>query len=336
MPRAARAATTRSGRSTSPPTPGKTIELALTYASDDIVAYPGVFVDDITGPAGAGTTSFEDDGNTLDGWTTPGAPAGSEPNPNDWTVGTIEIAPEPLGPVIDGSLAQQPEVLDFLASIYGRYPFSTSGGIVDVAPIGFALENQTRPIYSTAFFTDPVSGEDVVVHELAHQWAGDDVTIARWRDIWLNEGFATYAEWMWSEADGRDTAQELLRQLRQRHPGGRSVLERRHRPSAVRGPALRHLHLLARRDDAACAPHADRRRGLLPPHAHVVPGAARRPRDDRGVHRDGGTGESPAARRPVRRWLFTPEKPAGIETASAARSALVSRPAGTLGRIAKR
>jgi Peptidase family M1 domain len=189
---------------------GQEIEIALSYASDDVVALPGVFVDDIEGPDGVGSTSFEQDGDTMDGWTVLGAPAGSQPNPNDWIVGTVADAPAPLGPTIDASLAQQPDVIRFLSSVFGPYPFSAAGGIVDIAPIGFALETQTRPIYSTAFFTDPQSGEDVVVHELAHQWAGDYLTIARWRDIWLNEGFATYSEWLWSEQDGRETAQEIF------------------------------------------------------------------------------------------------------------------------------
>ena len=60
------------------------------------------------------------------------------------------------------------------------------------------------------FFFDPVSGEDVVVHELAHQWYGDSLAVAQWQHIWLNEGFATYAEWLWSGDVGRGTPQEIF------------------------------------------------------------------------------------------------------------------------------
>jgi aminopeptidase N len=145
----------------------------------------------------------------LDCWTVPGAPDGSEANTNDWIAGTTADGPASPGEVAQGSFARQGEILDFLADNFGRYPFSASGGIVDdLEGVGFALENQTRPTYSRDFFGDSISGDSVVVHELAHQWYGDSLAVEAWQHIWLNEGFATYAEWLWSEHEGLGTAQE--------------------------------------------------------------------------------------------------------------------------------
>ena len=116
-----------------------------------------------------------------------------------------------FGGIADGSLARQDEILDFLEERFSRYPFSTGGGIVDdYDNLQFALETQTRSVYSKYFFTTPANGDSVVVHELAHQWFGDSVALAEWRHIWLNEGFAQYAEWLWSEEEGLGTAQELF------------------------------------------------------------------------------------------------------------------------------
>ena len=50
----------------------------------------------------------------------------------------------------------------------------------------------------------------MIVHELTHQWFGDDLPLGAWQDIWLNEGFATYAEWLWSEHEGLGTPQEIF------------------------------------------------------------------------------------------------------------------------------
>jgi aminopeptidase N len=116
---------------------------------------------------------------------------------------------------VDSSLARQGEILDLLSGRFGPYPFNTVGAIVDPEqPLGYALETQTRPVYWSAFWLDnlgnAVNADYVVVHELAHQWFGDDVAIERWRDIWLNEGFATYAEWLWLEHEGEATPRQVF------------------------------------------------------------------------------------------------------------------------------
>jgi aminopeptidase N len=102
----------------------------------------------------------------------------------------------------NASLALQPDMIDFLEDTFVRYPFVAFGSIVDDDSVGYALETQTRPVYSR------VAREGTVLHELAHQWFGNAVSPERWQDIWLNEGWATYAEWLWSEHTGGDTAQE--------------------------------------------------------------------------------------------------------------------------------
>jgi len=117
---------------------------------------------------------------------------------------------------IEDSRSRQGEIVDMLSNAFGPYPFKTVGMIVpNQDDLGFALETQTRPVYSKLFWLDndgnPVDDVGVVVHELAHQWFGDDVAVGRWQDIWLNEGFATYAEWLWEEHLGNATPAEIFR-----------------------------------------------------------------------------------------------------------------------------
>ncbi|MFJ9629235.1 M1 family metallopeptidase [Streptomyces sp. NPDC101175] len=100
-------------------------------------------------------------------------------------------------------LASLPRIMEWEEYNFGPYPFSSTGAIVDRrGDAGYALETQNRPFFPGAPDTA------TLVHELAHQWFGDSVTPRSWRDMWLNEGFATYAEWLWSEDHGGDTAQE--------------------------------------------------------------------------------------------------------------------------------
>ncbi len=195
------------------PYAGQQVEVAFSVTSDSLWQLPGVFIDDITVPGGAGSTSFEDDGDAADGWHVL-APPDDIDNENEWIIGGAADAPPTTGEVVDASLARQPEIVRFLEERFGRYPFSAAGAIVDDAEgLGFALENQTRPIYAKEFFNSTESGLAVVVHELAHQWFGDDLALAGWQHIWLNEGFASYAEWLWSEEEGNGTAQEIFDEL---------------------------------------------------------------------------------------------------------------------------
>jgi aminopeptidase N len=112
-------------------------------------------------------------------------------------------------------MRRTPGIVRWLEGRFGPYPFQTTGGLTTWLYSGFALENQTRPTYP--YMGDGKGAVTTVVHELAHQWFGDDVSIARWRDIWLNEGFATFASWRYAEAHGGVGAQDRLLKQYRRH-----------------------------------------------------------------------------------------------------------------------
>ncbi|MEU9055385.1 M1 family metallopeptidase [Streptomyces sp. NPDC048384] len=102
-------------------------------------------------------------------------------------------------------LARLPEIVEWAEYNFGPYPFSSTGAIVARENASaYALETQNRPVFPGA------PGTELLVHELAHQWFGNSVTPESWRDMWLNEGFATYAEWLWQEDNGGDSAQETF------------------------------------------------------------------------------------------------------------------------------
>ncbi|HUF38092.1 MAG TPA: M1 family metallopeptidase [Anaerolineales bacterium] len=88
----------------------------------------------------------------------------------------------------------QAEMLAFFIDRFGPYPYDAYGVVVHDLNLGFALETQTLSVFGSSFVN-----ETVISHELAHQWFGNSVSLSGWDDIWLNEGFATYASLLWAE-----------------------------------------------------------------------------------------------------------------------------------------
>jgi aminopeptidase N len=110
-------------------------------------------------------------------------------------------------------LTKLPDVVRYYSSIYGAYPFSAVGAIVDSAKnLGYSLETQTKPLFPY------VPNEATLVHEISHMWFGNSVTLSTWPDIWLHEGFATWSEWIWSEHTGNKSAAQWFKELYAKSP----------------------------------------------------------------------------------------------------------------------
>jgi aminopeptidase N len=125
----------------------------------------------------------------------------------DLGAGVVVVAPPDLGGEgYDASFGQQPKMLAFFESVFGDYPFDGYTVVVTDDPLEIPLESQSLSTFGRNFASDDWDAVRLVAHELAHQWFGNAVTLREWKDIWLHEGFACYAEWLWSEESGRESA----------------------------------------------------------------------------------------------------------------------------------
>lgn len=118
-------------------------------------------------------------------------------------------APAALATASDRAFSTVPEMLRVFDGLFGPYPQEACSLVVTADELEIPLEAQGLAVFGMNHLVP--AAQRLIAHELAHQWFGNSVGIGRWSDIWLNEGFACYAEWLWSEASGGPTADACVR-----------------------------------------------------------------------------------------------------------------------------
>lgn len=105
------------------------------------------------------------------------------------------------------SFGHQPQMLTFFAELFGPYPFASYTAVITEDELEIPLESQGLSTFGSNFVDTDWESMRLIAHELSHQWFGNSVTLARWQDIWLHEGFACYCEWLWAEESGVSSVQ---------------------------------------------------------------------------------------------------------------------------------
>ncbi|BDZ42226.1 hypothetical protein GCM10025865_15250 [Paraoerskovia sediminicola] len=116
-------------------------------------------------------------------------------------------------------LSRHVDTLALYERQFGPYPFANYRLVVTEDELEIPLESHGLSIFGRNHLDGEGSWDRLIAHELAHQWFGNSVSVAAWQHIWLNEGFACYAEWLWSEESGGPSADRCAREHHARLAG---------------------------------------------------------------------------------------------------------------------
>nr|WP_307851818.1 M1 family metallopeptidase [Williamsia sp. CHRR-6] len=131
------------------------------------------------------------------------------------------VLPERLSSNFAHDFGRQKQIMDEFCDMFGPYPFPAYTVVVTDDNLEIPIEAQGLSTFGANHCDGTRGSERLVAHELAHQWFGNSLTLSRWTDIWLHEGFACYSEWLWSERAGEETADALARRHHRALAAGR-------------------------------------------------------------------------------------------------------------------
>ncbi|MFD0047156.1 M1 family metallopeptidase [Pseudarthrobacter scleromae] len=117
-------------------------------------------------------------------------------------------APPALMATAAAALGRQGQMMETFETCFGPYPFHGYTVVVADDDLEIPLEAQSLSVFGPNHLNQHWEAQRLIAHELAHQWFGNSLTATAWADIWLHEGFACYAEWIWSEASGNTAAHQ--------------------------------------------------------------------------------------------------------------------------------